>query len=77
MTSQAQAMSPLPGICGLAFLGFPLHPAGRPAPDRGAHLRDVDIPMLFMEGTRRPGHPGSAATALRLAGRSSEPRPAS
>jgi predicted alpha/beta-hydrolase family hydrolase len=52
MTSQAQAVSPLPGVCGLAFLGFPLHPAGRPADERGKHLFDVEIPMLFLQGTR-------------------------
>lgn len=52
MTSQAQAASPLPGVRGLAFLGFPLHPAGRPAADRGNHLFDVQIPMLFLQGTR-------------------------
>jgi uncharacterized protein len=51
MTSQAQAASPLPGVRGLAFLGFPLHPAGRPSQDRGRHLFDVKIPMLF-QGTR-------------------------
>jgi uncharacterized protein len=52
MTSQAQAASPLPGVRGLAFLGFPLHPAGRPSHDRGDHLFDVHIPMLFLQGTR-------------------------
>jgi predicted alpha/beta-hydrolase family hydrolase len=52
MTSQAQAASPLPGVRGLAFLGFPLHPAGKPSDQRGAHLSDVDIPMLFLQGTR-------------------------
>jgi predicted alpha/beta-hydrolase family hydrolase len=52
MTSQAQALSPLPGVRGLVFLGFPLHPAGRPSDERGAHLLDVRIPMLFMQGTR-------------------------
>jgi predicted alpha/beta-hydrolase family hydrolase len=52
MTSQAQAAAPLPGVRGLAFLGFPLHPAGRPARDRGKHLFDVQIPMLFVQGTR-------------------------
>jgi len=52
MTSQAQAAAPLQGIRGLAFLGFPLHPAGRPAQDRGKHLFDVAIPMLFLQGTR-------------------------
>jgi len=52
MTSQAQAAAPLRGVQGLAFLGFPLHPAGRPAQDRGKHLFDVQIPMLFLQGTR-------------------------
>jgi predicted alpha/beta-hydrolase family hydrolase len=52
MTSQAQAATPLPGVRGLAFLGFPLHPAGRPSRERGKHLFDVRIPMLFLQGTR-------------------------
>jgi predicted alpha/beta-hydrolase family hydrolase len=52
MTSQAQAASPLPGVQGITFLGFPLHPAGRPSNERGKHLFDVQIPMLFMQGTR-------------------------
>ena len=52
MTSQAQAASPLPGVRGLAFLGFPLHPAGRPSDERGHHLFQVKIPMLFLQGTR-------------------------
>ena len=52
MTSQAQAKSPLPGVRGLAFLGFPLHPAGRPSDERAEHLSDVKIPMLFLQGTR-------------------------
>jgi len=52
MTSQAQALSPLPGVRGLAFLGFPLHPAGKPSSDRAKHLIDVKIPMLFLQGTR-------------------------
>ena len=52
MTSQAQAISPLAGVHGLAFLGFPLHPAGKPSSDRARHLADVHIPMLFMQGTR-------------------------
>jgi len=52
MTSQAQAASPLPGVRGLGFLGFPLHPAGRPSETRGQHLFQVDIPMLFLQGTR-------------------------
>jgi uncharacterized protein len=52
MTSQAQAAAPLAGIRGLAFLGFPLHPAGKPSDARAKHLSDVDIPMLFVQGTR-------------------------
>jgi uncharacterized protein len=52
MTSQAQAAAPLPGVHGLAFLGFPLHPAGKPSDDRAKHLSDVHIPMLFVQGTR-------------------------
>lgn len=52
MTSQAQAISPLPGVHGLAFLGFPLHPAGKPSDERGAHLFEVRVPMLFLQGTR-------------------------
>jgi predicted alpha/beta-hydrolase family hydrolase len=52
MTSQAQAASPLPGVRGLAFLGFPLHPAGKPGIERAEHLRSVQIPMLFVSGER-------------------------
>jgi predicted alpha/beta-hydrolase family hydrolase len=52
MTSQAQAASPLPGVRGLAFVAFPLHPAGEPADARGEHLAAVQIPMLFLQGTR-------------------------
>jgi uncharacterized protein len=52
MTSQAQAETPLPGIQGLVFLGFPLHSPGRPSDDRAAHLFEVEIPMLFLQGTR-------------------------
>lgn len=52
MTSQAQAASALPGVRGIAFLGFPLHPAGRPSDERGQHLFDVQVPMLFMQGSR-------------------------
>lgn len=52
MTSQAQAADPLPGILGLAFLGFPLHPAGKPSTTRATHLDDIDIPMRFFQGTR-------------------------
>ena len=52
MTSQAQAIEPLPGVKGLAFIGFPLHPAGKPSAERAEHLREVKIPMLFLQGTR-------------------------
>ena len=52
MTSQAQAGSPLPGVRGLVFLGFPLHPAGKPSDERAAHLAEVDVPMLFLQGSR-------------------------
>jgi predicted alpha/beta-hydrolase family hydrolase len=52
MTSQAQASAPLAGVRGLAFLGFPLHPAGKPSDTRAEHLSDVGVPMLFVQGTR-------------------------
>jgi predicted alpha/beta-hydrolase family hydrolase len=52
MTSQAQAAAPMEGISGVAFLGFPLHPANRPSQDRAKHLFDVKVPMLFLQGTR-------------------------
>jgi predicted alpha/beta-hydrolase family hydrolase len=54
MTSQAQAGAPLPGVRGLAFLGFPLHAPGRPSESRAQHLERVTIPMLFVQGTRDP-----------------------
>src|SRR5213595_3986027 len=52
MTSTAQAEEPLPGVRGLVFLGFPLHPPGRPGDARAEHLARVQIPMLFLQGTR-------------------------
>ncbi|APV50264.1 alpha/beta hydrolase [Betaproteobacteria bacterium GR16-43] len=52
MTSQAQAESPLPGVRGLAFLGFPLHAPGKPSDDRAEHLVNVKVPMLFLQGSR-------------------------
>ena len=52
MTSQAQALAPLDGVRGLAFLAFPLHPAGEPSDSRATHLAEVSIPMLFLQGTR-------------------------
>src|ERR1700754_533089 len=51
MTSQAQAKAPLAGVAGLAFFGFPLHPAGKPSVERADHLAEVKIPMLFLQGT--------------------------
>ena len=52
MTSTAASQAPLPGVRGLAFFGFPLHAAGRPSADRGGHLASVELPMLFLQGTR-------------------------
>jgi predicted alpha/beta-hydrolase family hydrolase len=52
MTSSAQANGPLPGVAGIAFLGFPLHPPGRPGTTRAEHLERVAVPMLFLQGTR-------------------------
>jgi predicted alpha/beta-hydrolase family hydrolase len=52
MTSQAQAIAPLAGVRGLAFVGFPLHLADKPSDQRATHLSDIHIPMLFLQGTR-------------------------
>jgi hypothetical protein len=52
MSSEAQAKAPLQDVRGLAFLGFPLHPAGKPSDQRAAHLVDVQVAMLFLQGTR-------------------------
>ncbi len=52
MTSQAQALAPLPGVRGLAFLAFPLRAAGKPSGERAAHLAGVTVPMLFLQGSR-------------------------
>ena len=51
MTSQAHALAALPDVRGLLFFGFPLHPAGKPSDERAAHLEDVKVPMLFLQGT--------------------------
>ncbi len=51
MTSQAQALQPLPGVMGLVFFAFPLHPAGKPSVNRAEHLSEVAIPMLFLQGS--------------------------
>jgi uncharacterized protein len=52
MTSQAQGLSPLPGVRGLVFFAFPLHPAGKPSTARAEHLATIGVPMLFLQGTR-------------------------
>ena len=52
MTSQAQAEAAMPTVAALAFIGFPLHPAGKPSAERAGHLSDVRVPMLFLQGTR-------------------------
>jgi predicted alpha/beta-hydrolase family hydrolase len=54
MTSQAQAKAPLEGVQGLIFFAWPLHPAGKPSVERAAHLADVAVPMLFLQGTNDP-----------------------
>lgn len=68
ITSQAQAERPLPDVAGLALLGFPLHPAGKPATGRAQHLAAISIPMLFLQGTRDAlaDRQLLAATAARL-----------
>jgi predicted alpha/beta-hydrolase family hydrolase len=50
MTSQAQALDELPGVRGLVFFAFPLHPAGKPGDERARHLSDITLPMLFLQG---------------------------
>ncbi|MCP3904718.1 MAG: alpha/beta hydrolase [Planctomycetes bacterium] len=52
MTSTAAAEAPLANVRGIVFFGFPLHPAGKPGTTRAKHLADVDVPMLFLQGTR-------------------------
>ncbi len=52
MTTQAQATEPLPGVKGIVLVGFPLHPAGKPSTERAVHLAGVEVPMLFLQGTR-------------------------
>jgi hypothetical protein len=52
MTSEAQALQPLPNVQGLVFFGFPLHQAGKPSTERARHLADVHVPMLFIQGAR-------------------------
>ena len=71
MTSQAQAASPLIGVRGLVFFGFPLHPAGKPSTSRADHLAAICVPMLFLQGTRDAlAEPGLLApTVNHLGGR--------
>ena len=52
MTSLAAAHEPLAGVRGLVYFGFPLHAIGKPGAERGAHLANIDIPMLFLQGSR-------------------------
>ena len=52
MTSRAAATDGLPGVRGLVFYGFPLHPPGKPSTDRADHLAEVDLPLLFLQGER-------------------------
>jgi uncharacterized protein len=69
MTSQAQALAPLEAVRGLVFVGFPLHPAGKPAEERAQHLFDVELPMLFIQGdARAAGTARTAAGYTRVAG---------
>lgn len=64
MTSGAAAASPLPGVGGLVFLGFPLHPPGQPGTRRADHLARVGLPMLFLQGTRDPFAPVDSITEV-------------
>ena len=64
MTSSAAAASPLPGVRGLVFLGFPLQPPGKPGTQRADHLARVDVPMLFLQGTRDPFAPVNLITGV-------------
>jgi predicted alpha/beta-hydrolase family hydrolase len=52
MTSETQAETPHPGLRGMVFLGFPLHPPGKPSDERAKHLCDVGVPLLFLQGER-------------------------
>lgn len=64
MTSLAHAEAPLEGIGGIAFYGFPLHPAGKPGTERADHLAAIDAPMLFLQGTRDKLAPLDALTPI-------------
>jgi predicted alpha/beta-hydrolase family hydrolase len=74
MTSQAQAQVPLDGVVGLIFLGFPLHPAGKPSIKRAEHLKDVRVPMLFVQGMRdKLAEPALLRGVLKKLRRSTKP----
>jgi predicted alpha/beta-hydrolase family hydrolase len=71
MTSQAQALRPLAGVQGLAFLGFPLHPPDKPSIARAEHLSDGKVPMLFVQGTRdKLAEPGLLKSVTKSFGKS-------
>ena len=72
MTSIAQAESALPDVRGIVFFGFPLHRPGDPSDARADHLRDVEVPMLFVQGTRdRLAEMGRIEPIVRNLGRGS------
>lgn len=76
MTSQAQALEPLPNVRGLVFLGFPLHPPEKPSVERAAHLLDIHIPLLFIQGTRdRLASPALLRKVMKGLGRRATYRP--
>ena len=52
MSSQYLAAHPNPSVKGIIFYGFPLHPTGKPSVERADHLKNVKVPMLFLQGTR-------------------------
>ena len=64
MTSQAQAGEAMPGVCGLCLIGFPLHPPRQPSTTRALHLESIDVPMLFLQGTRDERADGSLMAAV-------------
>ena len=76
MTSQAQALEPLPNVQGLVFLGFPLHPPEKPSVDRAAHLSNTLVPLLFIQGTRdRLARPAFLRKVMKSLGKRATFRP--
>ncbi|KAF0099395.1 MAG: hypothetical protein FD144_3734 [Rhodospirillaceae bacterium] len=76
MTSQAQALEPLPNVRGLVFLGFPLHPPEKPSVDRAAHLSNTLVPLLFIQGTRdRLARPALLQKVMKSLGKRATFRP--